>query len=183
MTDGKDRGPAEKHIIPSRKKKNAAGCIMLWAWAALRMVEYISDCSSVDADNIIPTGHGIAALPALLCAGLDDKLRSVIANDPFATIGEGYPALACKTPRLFSPVYAEKPSGCPIGALLSLCADKRVMLGSASDRFFADESADREIIAESCIMDFHYHSRGGLEYFSREDWNKYLDYLDGKSAK
>jgi hypothetical protein len=57
------------------------------------------------------------------------------------------------------------------------------MLGSARDRFFADESADREIIAESGIMDFHYHSRGGLEYFSREDWNKYLNYLDVKSAK
>ena len=179
--DERDKTTVARQIIPSRKKKSAAGCIMLWAWAALRMVEYISD--SADVKNIIPTGHGLSAMSALLCASLDDKISSVIANDPFAPIGEGYPSLVCKTPRLFSPIYAEKPSECPIGALLSLCADKRVMLGSARDRSFADEDADRGAIADSGIIDFHYHSRGGLEYFSREDWNFYLDYLDEKLEK
>lgn len=74
----------EKYISSSRRKRNAAGRIALWAWAAMRAVDYLCDRDIVDKSSIIIAGHGISAECALLCGAFDERISCVIANEPFA---------------------------------------------------------------------------------------------------
>lgn len=164
-----------KYIAKGRRRKNAPGKIALWAWGAQRAVDYLSNLDGIDKKKIAVAGHGATAIAALLLAAEDGRIGYVIANDPFATFGQ---SSGLDAPYLFCPAYAEESVGDGIRELLTLCADKRVMLGSARDRAFADGEGERRIISESGISDYAYHSRAGGEYFSREDWNNYLDFFD-----
>lgn len=167
-------------IARSRKKKNATGKIMLWTWSAIRMIEYISSLEYVDKDKIIVAGHGFAAICSMLCAVVQAEVKYAIANDPYAPIGKGYQAMACEMPYLFSPEYATMPNVCPIDRTIDLLCGKGLLLGSAKDKPFSNREGELAAISRLDKDNSSYHQRGGTEYFSREDWNIYLDFLDKK---
>ncbi len=165
-------------IARSRRKKNAAGKLMLWAWAAARLVEYVASLGCVDTENMIIAGHGLGAISGMLCAASNERIRYVIANDPFAPFGDGYSSLACEMPYLFCPMYAEKPSECPLSCLLKMCSEKDMLLGSSLGGACAKSEYRKEIMHRFSEPNISCHMRSGGEYFSRRDWNAYFDKLD-----
>lgn len=176
-----------KYISSSRRKRNAAGRIALWAWAAMRAVDYLCDRDIVDKSSIIIAGHGISAECALLCGAFDERISCVIANEPFADDFRS----ASGREYLYCPAFADEPRTDGISLLVGLCRGKKILIGSACDRAYADNNYESDLLRkigvpevdmfEPCMTEsatMHYHRRGGGEYFSREDWKYYLDFIE-----
>jgi len=53
------------------------GSISVWAWGAIRMVDYALSISSVNKDQIIITGHSRNGKTALLAGALDERIAIV----------------------------------------------------------------------------------------------------------
>lgn len=186
--DGSAKTGIGKYILSSRRKKNAAGKIALLAWAAMRAVDYLCDRDIIDKSSIIIAGHGISAESALLCGAFDERVNCVIANEPFTNDFRS----ASGREYLYCPAFADEPRADGIGLLISLCRGKKILIGSACDRAYMDSYNERELLREigvpcntdmdePCLVEsgmMHYHRRRGGEYFSREDWKYYLDYIE-----
>lgn len=65
-------------ISPSRRKKSSAGKIAVWAWAALRVLEYAEVLDIIDKRKIGIAGRGIFAHSAMLNS---DKFSFIIAEE------------------------------------------------------------------------------------------------------
>ncbi len=185
--DGDFKSGIGKYIAKSRRKKNAAGKIAIWAWSAMRAVDYLCDRDVVDKDRIIVAGHGISAESALLCGAFNERISCVIANEPFADDFRS----ASGREYLYCPAFADEPRADGIGLLVGLCRGKKILIGSACDRACADSNYESDLLqkigvpevdmSEPCMTEsatMHYHRRGGGEYFSREDWKYYLDFIE-----
>ena len=56
-----------KYLVKSRRKNNAPGKIAIWAWAAMRVMDYVQTLADViDLDNIAVIGHSRLGKTALL---------------------------------------------------------------------------------------------------------------------
>lgn len=171
-------------IARSRRKKSAPGKLTVYAWAMARTLESLINYKGIDKENIILCGHGIAAVSALIAANYERNVNFVIANDPFAPFsGLSKSQLASQMAHLFCPAYADDPTDDPIKHLLTGCKSRQVLIGSATEKPFFNSEYEKEItdvtnqISKSSLF---YYTRSGGEYFSRDDWNKYLDYIDSK---
>lgn len=212
--DGNFKNGISTHIARSRRKKSAPGKLAVWAYAAMRLMEHASSLEYIDKDNIAVSGHGLMAKAAMLAGALSKECSFIIANDPLSAFGS-HGISSSKTapyidyPYLFSPGYAEKPRIDEQRLLLSLCADKNILVGSAIDDIRSNPIGEyemllaltnegyftfgiREISSENKIPDvpcriqdgnISFHARAGRSYFGREDWNIYLDFIDKKMAK
>ena len=196
-----------RHIAQTRRKKLASGKIGLWAWAAMRLAEYVCDLEFIDKDKIIIAGHGILARSALLASGNSEKCRYVIANciteapTPFSKNCRKSGLTVRDYSYLYSPAFADEPDIDEFEALIKISSDEHLLLGFSEESNcvpsynyleklrrggeispnFAPENMQNEIpTATQCINDgdFSYHVRCGSDYFSREDWNIYLDFID-----
>ena len=112
-------------------------------------------------------------------------------------------------PYMYCPAFIDEPIGDEISLLLSVIAPRKVMIGYAEDGVCCDFEAEYRRIykiseefykpqglsgigkakeiptAEGIIQggEISCHLRQGLDYFSREDWNIYLDFIDSKISK
>lgn len=112
-------------------------------------------------------------------------------------------------PYLYCPALADKPVGDEYTLLLSAIAPRRVMVGYAEDGGYYDFEVELDRLyrisedyyrpqgmsglgeikeiptAEGIIQggEISCHLRQGIDYFSREDWNIYLDFIDSKIGK
>lgn len=199
-----------RHISESRRKRLSPGKISLWAWVALRTAEYAGDLEAIDKGKIIFAGHGILARSALLASGNSEKCRYAIANCvsenpiPFSRKWSKSGLTVRDFAYLYSPAFADEPDADELDALLDMTADKTLLLGfseesecvpsydyvkeirerTASSSHFATENKQNEIPAAPLRIekvDLSYHIRRGCDYFSREDWNIYLDFIDKKA--
>ena len=186
--DGSFKDGIAKYISSSRRKKSAAGRIAIWAWAAMRAIDYLCNREIVDKGSIAVAGHGISAECALLCGAFDERISCVIANEPFADDFRS----ASGREYLYCPAFADEPRADVISLLVGHCRGKKILIGSACDRAYADNNYESDLLREidvPCDTDMdepcmtesatmHYHRRGGGEYFSREDWKYYLDFIE-----
>lgn len=198
-----------RHIAPSRRKRLSSGKIALWAWAALRILEYVADLEFIDKERIIVAGHGMLARSALLASGNSEKCTHVIASCiterpvPFTEKSSKSGLTVHDFPYLYSPAFADKPDIDELECLLNLANEKHLLLGfseeseyipdydyihkirntSQSSTAFVPENTQSKIPAVPLRIqedDLSYHIRRGSDYFSREDWNIYLDFIDKK---
>ena len=186
--DGNFKDGIGTHIKITRKRKDAPSKIALWAWGVMRVVDYLCDQSYVDKDRITVAAHSLLGKAALLACAFDERISIVIANDsmnmgfavPPEQVAEEHPYLFC--PRLIELVEkGEMPSD--HGLLLELCADRRILVGVSEDDPRSDTEGELEqlkLLADRgyCGDNFHYHSRRGSHYLSRDDWKIFLDVLD-----
>ena len=200
--DGNFKSGVCADIARSRRKKNAPGKLMLWAWAAIRLMEYVASVESIDGKSIAVAGHGLPGKAALIAGALDGRFSFTIANDA-AAFGVGansdYGKLSLIMPHLFCPAFTEGNfEGCEQAMLLSLCAPRSVLVGCAADDprsapeleyeaikeaslFYPNTVLQKEIPTANTLVQtgsISYHLRGGMHYFSREDWKIYLDFID-----
>ena len=70
-------------IAGSRRKKTSSGKAIVWAWAAIRILEYASVLSEIDNTKIGIIGKGIFAFSARLAAKADSRFSFIIPrNEP-----------------------------------------------------------------------------------------------------
>lgn len=188
-------------IIGSRRKSNSSGEIAVIAWAYERLAECIFDRHAGKIETLIATGHGIFARASLLAGGYSEKITHVIANCvfsrpvPFSERRKNSGFTVKDLPLLYSPAFDDQPFGDETEALINFCKSKSIMIGSAADgdesdieyeasvinKFFqSPEKTKRKSPVKTLWQseNFSYHIREGVDYFSRDDWKIYLDFID-----
>ncbi len=205
-----------KFLCPSRRKKDAPGKIAMWAWAAMRVMDYVQTLPEIDKENIAVVGHSRLGKTALVTGAYDERFKYMISNDSGcsgAAIsrgkgGESVKLITDTFPYWFCPRYRDNADKFELGCfdqnfLLTLCVPRHIIIGSAEDDLWADPTSEflniasmseaYEIFGKCGLVhndeipkaksflyegDCCYHIRKGLHYFSREDWNAYMDYID-----
>lgn len=201
-----------------RRKKNSPGKIAMWAWAAMRVMDYIETREDIDLDNVAVVGHSRLGKTALVAGGYDERFKYIISNDSGcsgAAIsrgkgGESVERINSVFPFWFSRRYNETANdfesvGFDQNFLLTLSVPRHIMIGSAEKDLWADPESEflnlcttkeayaifgkKGLIHKGRIPkakeylgdgDALYHIRHGEHYFSREDWNAYMDFIDSK---
>lgn len=173
--------------LASRRKKTAPGKIAMWAYAMIRIAEYVYDLDYIDKSRIIFSGHSYLGKSALLAGAFCDKAKFIIANDSYG-FGSLSPhdSLPVTMPQMFCPNFAEENSvehaKSEHYSLLLACSDKQVLVGAATDDVRSFPKFESECLNQVKLLNpdfnYHFHTREGSQYFSRQDWNTYLDYID-----
>ena len=80
--DGNFENGLAKILLPfGQENGNTCGKIGLWAFAAMRILDYALTLPSVDPDNAAVIGHSRLGKTALLTGMLDTRFKYVISND------------------------------------------------------------------------------------------------------
>lgn len=140
-----------KYLCKSRRALSAPGKIAMWAWSAMRVMDYLPLCENVDLDHVAIIGHSRLGKTALFTGAMDERFRYVISNDSGCTGaalsrgkgGESIEQICDRFPYWFCPKYkhyAGKENEMPFDQhfLLSLIAPRHLMVGSAKEDLWAD---------------------------------------------
>jgi hypothetical protein len=137
----------------SERTDNSCGKIMLWAYAAMRVADYVLAQPQTDAAHLCVAGHSRLGKTALVAGAFDERFTAAYSNDSGCSgaaisrgkVGESievisrvFPFWFCKGYRK----YAENEYNAPFDqhTLLSLIAPRRIYVASAQ----LDEWADPE---------------------------------------
>ena len=145
-----------KHLVTSRDRDNAPGKIALWAWCAMRVMDYIETLGDViDTDNVAVIGHSRLGKTALVAGGYDTRFKYVISNDSGCAgaaiesgkIGERYDKISEVFPYWFCPAFnrdASEHADLPFDQhyLMSLTVPRHLIIGSAIEDTWADPTSE-----------------------------------------
>lgn len=144
-----------KYLVKSRRKANASSKITLWAWAAMRVMDYVATLDEIDLDNVAVIGHSRLGKTALLAGGFDERFKYVISNQSGCAgaaiergkVGETYKLITERFPFWFCPDFLER-----VGAgedieldqnlLTSLTVPRTLIVGSAALDLWADPESE-----------------------------------------
>lgn len=141
-----------KYLVKSRRKNTASGKIALWAWAAMRVMDYVESLKDIiDIDNVAVIGHSRLGKTALLAGGFDERFKYVISNDSGCAgaaiesgkVGERYDRISTVFPYWFCPAFnrdAQAKAELPFDQnfLVSLSVPRHIIIGSAEEDIWAD---------------------------------------------
>ena len=219
--DGNFKDKAARYLCQTRRMNDAPGKLAIWAWAAMRVMDFVETLSFVDKDCIAIVGHSVLGRAALLAGGFDERFKFVIANNSGCggaaltrgKSGETFTTMSDSSSHLFCPRWLKNSNkftsrGYDQNFLCALIVPRNLMVGSAEDDTKSDPISEflgavssnsayelygmhgivfgdeipraKSVLNEGCSL---YHIRGGIEYFSREDWNIYMNYIDKIRAK
>lgn len=138
-----------------RRAADAPGKLMIWAWAAMRVLDYLLTCPELDSSRIAVGGHSRLGKTALLAGGLDERFYAVWSNDSGCSgaalsrnkTGERIADITRNFPYWFCPRYAswaEKEEQAPFDQhwLLMLTAPRPLYVASAQLDDWADPAAE-----------------------------------------
>lgn len=143
-----------RYLSPSRRAKNSSGKIMMWAWAAMRVMDYLETLDYIDLDNVAVIGHSRLGKTALVTGAFDERFKYVISNDSGCSgaaisrgkIGETISRITCVFPFWFCPRYRENTDAeaktFDQNYLLSLIAPRHLIVGSAELDEWADPRSE-----------------------------------------
>ena len=145
-----------KNLVKSRRKNTAPGKIALWAWAAMRVMDYVGTLGDViDLDNVAVIGHSRLGKTALLTGAFDERFKYVISNDSGCCgaalergkVGERYERISTVFPFWFCPAFnrdAQANVDLPFDQnfLVSLSVPRHVIIGSAEEDIWADPTSE-----------------------------------------
>lgn len=143
------------YLVKSRRRSNSTSKICLWAWAAMRVMDYIEILPEIDKENVAVIGHSRLGKTALVAGGFDERFKYVISNDSGmggaaitrGKIGEDAEAITRVFPFWFCPWYidhAEKSDMHDFDQhfLNALTVPRHLMVGSAEDDKWADPTSE-----------------------------------------
>ena len=145
-----------KNLVKTRRKNTASGKIALWAWAAMRVMDYVEALGDViDLDNVAVIGHSRLGKTALLAGAFDERFKYVISNDSGCCgaaiergkVGERYERISTVFPYWFCPAFNRDAQVCrelPFDQnfLVSLSVPRHVIIGSADEDIWADPTSE-----------------------------------------
>ncbi|MDR1629308.1 MAG: alpha/beta hydrolase [Oscillospiraceae bacterium] len=79
--DGDMTNGLAKFFCADASDKSAPGKIALWAWAAMRVMDYVQTLETIDRANVAVMGHSRLGKTALLAGAMDERFAFVISND------------------------------------------------------------------------------------------------------
>ncbi len=192
------------------------GKIGIWAWAAMRVMDYAETREELDPHRISVAGHSRLGKTALLAGALDERFYCAFSNDSGCSgaaisresTGENIAAICRVFPFWFCKnyyKYAGNEDSLPFDQHFLLAANypHKVYVASAEKDAWAHPANEylscvaasefyRErgrlgFISEDELPirgkrynegDIGYHLRGGTHYLSREDWQRYMEFLN-----
>ncbi len=203
-------------LFPDGKRgAEDSGKIAMWAWANQRVMDYAQlNEDKLDLTRSIVCGHSRLGKTALLTAATDERFKYAYSNDAGCsgdalsrgTDGEEIKDICKNFPFWFCEnykKYVNNEDNMPFDQhyLLASIAPRRVMLGSASEDWWADpfsqylaciaasdafdngmnyENRKPQIDDVFTDGDIAFHMRKGLHYFSRLDWLRMIDFVNSK---
>ena len=66
---------------PVRRTQSSPGKIAMWAWAAMRVMDYVETLDTVDLSSVAVIGHSRLGKTALLAGAFDERFKYIISND------------------------------------------------------------------------------------------------------
>jgi len=198
-----------------QRSDDQCGKIGLWAWAAMRVMDYAMTLPELDKNHISVCGHSRLGKTALLAGALDERFFCAFSNDSGCSgaslsrekEGETVAKIWNRFPYWFCAnfeKYVGREDLLPFDQHFLLAANMphRVYVASAAEDLWADPKNEYLscVAADPYCKDlgftgfihpdrlpvigdaFHegqigYHLRGGIHYFSREDWQNYIAYI------
>lgn len=223
LDENEFRSGVAQFLSPSRKNGDAPGKIAIWAWAAMRVMDYACALDCIDLDNVAVVGHSRLGKTALVAGGFDERFKYVISNDSGCSgaaitrgkVGESMERICEVFPHWFCPSYVNTAQNGGIEALdfdqhflLALSVPRHLLIGSSKEDAWADPASEflsllavepaygifgmKGLVHENKIPEAKtylgdgeamYHIRTGTHYFSREDWQAYMDYIESCMKK
>ena len=163
-----------KLLSPKRRSKSSPGKIVMWAWAAMRVMDYIQALDNIDKDNVAVAGHSVLGKSALIAGAFDERFKYVISNCSGCSgaaltrgkTGETLPLLASVRHYWFSPKYKDYIAHedlIPLDQhfLLAAAAPRNLLIGSAKEDIASDpESEFISAYLASAVYDKIYGFKG-----------------------
>ena len=143
-------------IASSRRKGVSPGKLVMWAWAAMRVMDYIESLDGIDSSNVAVVGHSHLAKSALIAGGFDERFKYIISNNSGCSgaalsrgkIGEKVDIITSVFPYWFCPRYSKNarksniPEGFDQHFLLALSVPRHLLIGSAEEDLWADPTSE-----------------------------------------
>jgi len=148
-------GLAEYFCTARETNPASPGKIALWAWAAMRVMDYIETLPQIDQTRVAVVGHSRLGKTALFAGAMDERFALTISNDSgcggaalsrsktgenIADICRAFPFWFCKNYQNF----AEKETNAPFDQhfLLACMAPRGLYAASASEDAWADPTSE-----------------------------------------
>ena len=167
-------------LYPDGKRENSAACgkIAMWAWAAIRVLEYALTLPELDHSNISVVGHSRLGKTALLAGAMDERFCCAFSNnsgcsgaalsrnssgETISVITERFPYWFCENYKK----YADNENSLPFDQhfLLAANATHKVYVASAAEDLWADP--ENEYL--SCVAASKYFEKHGKKGFTHPD--------------
>lgn len=155
--DVTDDSPTMDENAKILSTKSETGKLMMWAWAAMRILDYLQTRDDIDCNNVGVLGHSRLGKTALLTGAFDERFAFVHSNDSGSS-GAALYRSACDgsekievISRVFSywfckkfRSYANREKELPFDQhyLLSLIAPRVLSVGSAELDFWANPQGE-----------------------------------------
>lgn len=159
--DGNFKNGIAPYFRKGKRRQTDPGKIAMWAYAAMRVMDYIEALDNIDTDNVAVIGHSRLGKTALVTGAFDERFKYVISNDSGCSgaaitrgkVGESAVDITNRFPFWFCPKYVK--TAVDFNSvkydqhfLLALSAPRYVMVGSAEQ----DKWADPESEFLSCVL-------------------------------
>ena len=144
-----------KLLSPTRRTLTSPGKIAMWAWAAMRVMDYVETLDFIDLSSVAVIGHSRLGKTALLAAAFDERFSYAISNNSGcagAAItrgkrGEHILEITNRFPYWFAKRYAKyaaDESTLPLDQhfLLAAIAPRKILVGSADEDEWAGPESE-----------------------------------------
>ena len=144
-----------KLLSPARRTLTSPGKIVMWAWAAMRVMDYIETLDTIDLDNVAVVGHSRLGKTALVAGAFDTRFKYSISNDSGCSgaaitrgkTGEHIDFITTYKGEWFCKryaKYADDESKLPLDQnyLTSLIAPRHLVIGSAEEDSWSDPASE-----------------------------------------
>lgn len=143
-------GIAKLFFPNGTRQDTAAGKLILWAWAAMRVLDAAQTIPDIPTKKVTVAGHSRLGKTALLAGGLDERFSVVYANDsgragaalhrdhngePLSHMRKNFPHWFCPD---FNAQKWEVPETFDQHFLLALTAPRKLYIASAAEDAWAD---------------------------------------------
>lgn len=87
------------YLVPHRRRRYAAGKLMIYAWCAMRVMDYIEALPYVNKSDVTVSGEELFGEAAMLACRLDSRLCPPVERTEYASVAD--------MPYLFAPSAKE----------------------------------------------------------------------------
>ncbi len=154
ITEDKDDGFTSGLAAMYDRTRYDWGKIAMWAWAASRVMDCVSELGYADKARVAVVGHSRLGKTALVCASRDTRFYAACANDSGCSgdaitrgkVGEQISDITARFPMWFCEKYrsyAKRTEDMPFDQhfLVASIAPRKVMLGAALEDTWADPAS------------------------------------------